>query len=86
MKLLRRLRALFRKATLDREIKNPNYRGARILGGLDYQSEHANGIFTMLVARGLVYDAVALPVLFEAQRRAACTSPPATSRASRSAS
>src|SRR5262249_53112047 len=29
------------EATLDREIKNPNYRGIRFLGGLDYQSNHA---------------------------------------------
>jgi L-fuconolactonase len=49
------------EATLDREIKNPRYRGARILGGLDYESDHATCIFAMLAARNLVFDAVALP-------------------------
>jgi predicted TIM-barrel fold metal-dependent hydrolase len=48
-------------ATLDREIRNPHYRGIRFLGGLDYQSDHAHGVFKALAARKLVYDAVALP-------------------------
>ena len=47
------------EAALDREMANPAYRGMRFLGGLDYESDHADAVFDMLSSRRLVYDAVA---------------------------
>ena len=49
------------EATLDREMRNPAYRGIRILAGMDYGSQLADVVLRALVKRGLVYDAVAHP-------------------------
>ncbi|RYE00704.1 MAG: hypothetical protein EOP61_13265 [Sphingomonadales bacterium] len=47
------------KAGLEREMKNPAYRGLRLLGGADYDSAKTDEFFAYMVSRGLVYDAVA---------------------------
>lgn len=48
-------------AILDREMRDPLYRGARFLGGLDYASPAADAAMRALAERKLVYDAVAHP-------------------------
>ena len=49
------------EATLDRETANPLYRGIRLLAGMDYESELADGLLLALLSRNLIYDAVAHP-------------------------
>lgn len=49
------------EAALDHETANPAYRGLRLLGGLDYESDLADAVLSLLSSRKLVYDAVASP-------------------------
>ena len=49
------------EAVLDREMRDPLYRGIRFLGGLDYDSAVADVALRALAKRNLVYDAVAHP-------------------------
>lgn len=49
------------EAALDHEASNPAYRGLRLLGGLDYESDLADALLSILTSRRLVYDAVASP-------------------------
>lgn len=47
------------EASLAREMRNPAYRGLRLLGGADYQSDQTNRLLSFMAAHGLVYDACA---------------------------
>jgi predicted TIM-barrel fold metal-dependent hydrolase len=47
------------EATLAREMRNPAYRGLRLLGGADYDAQHTHDLLAFMAKNGLVYDAVA---------------------------
>jgi L-fuconolactonase len=66
------------EATLERESANPAYRGLRVLTGLDYESDAAQALLSMLSSRGLVYDAVASPGSLRAAARGLARHPELT--------
>jgi L-fuconolactonase len=66
------------EATLERESANPAYRGLRVLTGLDYESNAAQALLSMLSSRKLVYDAVASPGAIRAAARGLARHPDLT--------
>ena len=49
------------EASLQREMKNPAYRGLRLLGGADYAARHTHDLLGFMARNKLVYDCVANP-------------------------
>lgn len=49
------------EANLEREMRNPAYRGLRLLGGADYTAQQTHDLLAHMAKTNLVYDCVANP-------------------------